>query len=444
MRPRFTVLMLAGVLLTASSCTRTLNYAAPAAPRYAGTAAAPSDPEDAIRVVTFNVECAEHIDAAIALLRQAPELRGADLIFLQEMDAPAVQRIAESLGLHWVYYPAVVHPKHERDFGNAILSRWPIEGDRKIILPHRARIGRSQRIAVAGTVTIRGEPIRVYSIHLALPVQVGPGGRREQAEAIIADAQSGPGRVIVAGDLNWKGVGEAFERAGFAWPTRGLGRTTKIFDVDHIFLRGFRAARTPPTGRVEDNRGASDHRPVWGVFAPDTLPPTPRELRRPARRDASLGIEAAAWIDSTLVRGARPGEKGLAALAARGFHTVVNLTRDDEERDQARQLGLDYFEIPLTAHLWSSPPTEDQVRRFFALVLDPERRPLYVHCRHGHDRTGMMVALYRMETQGWPAVDAVEEMQAFDYNDWYRDPIGYVRRYLRRAYAPEGEGCRVP
>jgi protein tyrosine phosphatase (PTP) superfamily phosphohydrolase (DUF442 family) len=332
----------------------------------------------------------------------------------------------------------VLHPKHGRDFGNAILSRWPIEEDRKIILPHLARIGRSQRIAVAGTVTIRGEPVRVYSMHLALPLQVGPGGRREQAEAIIADAQSAPGRVIVAGDLNWQGVGEAFERAGFAWPTRKLGRTMKIFDVDHIFLRGFRAARTPPVGRVADNRGASDHRPVWGVFVPDTLQPPPPELRRHARRDEALGIARAAWVDSTLMRGARPDAAGLAALEARGFRTVVNLTRDGEERAEAERLGLDYFEIPLTAHLWSSPPTEEQVRQFFSLALDPDRRPLYFHCSHGRDRAGMLAALYRIEAQGWPAVDAVREMQAFGYSDWYRDLIGYVRSYIRRGYPLDG------
>src|SRR6185436_18131400 len=111
------------------------NYLEPEGPRYAGgpspMSAAPPRGDGSLRVVTFNVEYAKRIPEAIAALR-ADGLRGADVIALQEMDAPGTAAIAEALGMNYVYYPASRHPKTGRDFGNAILSPWPIEASRKV------------------------------------------------------------------------------------------------------------------------------------------------------------------------------------------------------------------------------------------------------------------------------------------------------------------------
>ena len=68
------------------------------------------------------------------------------------------------------------------------------------------------------------------------------------------------------------------------------------------------------------------------------------------------------------------------------------------------------------------------------IALDPARRPLFIHCARGKDRTGMMAGLYRIEAQGWEPVAAVEEMRFFGYHGWYHDLIDYVRRYVPRGY----------
>ncbi len=91
---------------------------------------------------------------------------------------------------------------------------------------------------------------------------------------------------------------------------------------------------------------------------------------------------------------------------------------------------MEYVELPMTAHLWSSPPEDDQVREFLRLARDPQLRPLYFHCAQGKDRTGLMAAIYRIEAHGWMNGEAIQEMQALGYHDWYRDLIGYVRRYV--------------
>jgi endonuclease/exonuclease/phosphatase family metal-dependent hydrolase len=176
--------------------------------------------------------------------------------------------------MQYLYFPARPYLKSGRDFGNAILSRWPIRDARKLVLPHLARIVHSQRIATACTVDIGGQPVRLYSVHAALPFTVSGKGRREQMQAIIDDARDAPGGVIIAGDLHSHGLGECFADAGFAWPSRRIGSTERWFDVDQIFSRGFRLAGPDLIGVVRNNRKASDHRPVWAVMKQGTAPPT--------------------------------------------------------------------------------------------------------------------------------------------------------------------------
>src|SRR6185503_15590650 len=143
-----------------------------------------------------NIKFAEKIDLAIDLLRNDPHLNTADVLLLQEMDKPGAQKIAGALGYCWVYYPAVRHPQSERDFGNAILSRYPFIEDHKILLPHQGRFGRTRRIATAATLDVNGVAVRVYSVHLATWIELGSRSRSDQARAIVADADRFSGPVI--------------------------------------------------------------------------------------------------------------------------------------------------------------------------------------------------------------------------------------------------------
>jgi endonuclease/exonuclease/phosphatase family metal-dependent hydrolase len=232
--------------------------------------------------VSFNVAYAIEIDRAIEVLLLSEPLRGADVLALQEMDGPGTERIARALGMNAVYYPSGVHPKHDRDFGCAILSPWPLEDPRKLILPHGARITGLRRAATSAVVVRGKERVRVYSVHLSSPAAISGGSRREQLRMLAADADSAGVPVVIAGDFNSHGKVEELERAGFVWVTREVGGTTKFrllgipiknLRYDHILARGLTRAPGPDTaGVVADNRGASDHRPVWARLVPGTAP----------------------------------------------------------------------------------------------------------------------------------------------------------------------------
>lgn len=262
-RPRLDAGTLLLLALAGGGCAR--NYTSAIEPRYAGSHAAlrvPEHPSDTLSVVSFNVQFAREIRGATDLLRDNPSLRGADLILLQEMDARGTARIAHELGCHWVYYPATRHPQTGRDFGNAVLSRLPILEDRKVILPHLARLGRTQRAAVAATVRWGNELLRVYSVHLATFTGNGPKARRQQFEAVLADADSFP-NVVIAGDFNSESIPGIASRHGYSWPTRRLPFTSVAGTIDHIVVRGLDLAHDRGVGVVPKVGSTSDHKPIW-------------------------------------------------------------------------------------------------------------------------------------------------------------------------------------
>jgi endonuclease/exonuclease/phosphatase family metal-dependent hydrolase len=249
------------------------NYPSPVAPRYAAALPVPPVAFDTraslprLRVVTLNLKYAQQVERAIYAFQSYVPLRGADIIMLQEMDAPATERIAAALGMAYVYYPEGVHPRTHRDFGNAILSRWPITADQKLILPHLGRLRHGQRIATVANIRVGTHTVRLYCLHLGTPSDIGWAKRRDQARVILEDAATHP-LVIVAGDMNSHGIGKEFRAAGFLWPTEHSAFTTAIFKWDHIFLKGFGFPLQAGAGVARDTLAMSDHFPVWAIATP--------------------------------------------------------------------------------------------------------------------------------------------------------------------------------
>jgi endonuclease/exonuclease/phosphatase family metal-dependent hydrolase len=219
---------------------------------------------DTLLVVSFNVEFSKEVQRAIRVLRNTAELRDADVLLLQEMTAPAARAIADSLGMSHVYYPAIYNKVYKRDVGNAVLSRWPIVADAKVILPARSRYAKTQRIATAVTLRIRERSVRVYSTHLGTPADLGREGRAEQLRFIMSDALAFS-TVLIGGDMNSKDIGEVAVQAGYTWPTPSIPKSNSFGRLDHLFLRGYRATAA---GTVNTPNGVSDHRPIWVRLVP--------------------------------------------------------------------------------------------------------------------------------------------------------------------------------
>jgi len=161
-----------------------------------------------------------------------------------------------------------------------------------------------------------------------------------------------------------------------------------------------------------------------GCAAQPAAPPVPSDVRVP--------IDRFARIAEGLYRSAQPNSASLRALKEADFRTIINFRSQHSERAEAEALGLRVVEIPMTA---DKPPTDDEVRRYFEVVLDRAARPVLIHCAVGRDRTGAMAALYRIEVEGWTNNDAVAEMLALGFNKKYVDLMEFVRAYRPRGFA---------
>jgi tyrosine-protein phosphatase SIW14 len=126
------------------------------------------------------------------------------------------------------------------------------------------------------------------------------------------------------------------------------------------------------------------------------------------------GISNFGEVTPTLFRGGQPGHKGFEELARMGVDIVVDArgNRSKTEGKDVRHAGMRYVSIP-----WHCPfPHDDVFVSFLKLLRENPGKKVFVHCRLGDDRTGMMVAAYRMANEGWTADEAMLEMQYFGFS----------------------------
>ena len=145
------------------------------------------------------------------------------------------------------------------------------------------------------------------------------------------------------------------------------------------------------------------------------------------------GISRYSEIEPGLARGGQPSREALQWLHDQGYRTVVSFRKNDDERRELERLGIKYVEIPLNAGPFSAtPPSDDDLQRFFTTVTDSTLRPVFIHCRAGRDRTGAMTALYRIQACGWTNDDAVKEMKEHGFRGHYKRLMRFVREYVPR------------
>ncbi len=117
-------------------------------------------------------------------------------------------------------------------------------------------------------------------------------------------------------------------------------------------------------------------------------------------------------VTDWLYRGGQPEVDELAYLEELGIKTIVclrwNSSAIAKHRTRAQELGFNFIYFPLTYWIL---PKKHEIERFFEIVDDESLRPIFLHCKHGADRTGMLIAFYRIAREGWSADDAYREMK---------------------------------
>ena len=133
-------------------------------------------------------------------------------------------------------------------------------------------------------------------------------------------------------------------------------------------------------------------------------------------------------VTETLYRGGQPTSDGFNRLRGMGVEMVVNFrenrTETLREKREVESLGMKYTGIPWSAN---HEPSSAQIVEFLDLIRANPNTKIFVHCRRGADRTGVMIAAYRIAVEHKSAAQAIAEMRRFHY-DWLFRP--HLKRYI--------------
>lgn len=168
---------------------------------------------------------------------------------------------------------------------------------------------------------------------------------------------------------------------------------------------------------------------TMAVFASAKAPNGATGVSDPAHRIEAPGLPNAAQVTATVYRGAQPEPAGYAELKNMGVDIVVDFrdqpsqARDEKTRVEAS--GMKFVSIPWSAHY---DPTRAQLLAFFGVLRDNPQKKVFVHCEAGADRTGTMIALYRVGLDRWTPDQAVAEMKLFHFH-YVR--FGHLAKYVQ-------------
>jgi tyrosine-protein phosphatase SIW14 len=127
----------------------------------------------------------------------------------------------------------------------------------------------------------------------------------------------------------------------------------------------------------------------------------------------SEGIVNFGKVDERLYRGAQPDADGIRNLKKLGIKTIVNLRKTNDvwkaEATEASANGILYTNFPMKGY---GRPTHEQVAQVLA-AIESLPSPVFIHCAHGCDRTGTIIACYRIKHDHWSGDSALEEAKRY-------------------------------
>lgn len=236
-----------------------------------------------LKILSYNIRwrSGEDLKDMIKLLKDDPEVGGASILALQEVDRRkkrsghnnTAKILADELGLYYVWTaPPAKKPTDEEETGVAILSVYPLSDVKRFVLPHPGP-GKRRRVALGATVEIENRKWRIYSVHAETRINFDK--KLEQFKAVLDDLAGYPKDMpsIIMGDFNtWEPnahdkVVKLFSDAGLKTPFVEGKKTFKRrilmvpleLKLDWVWLRGLEASSCGIDRQIE----ISDHYPLW-------------------------------------------------------------------------------------------------------------------------------------------------------------------------------------
>jgi tyrosine-protein phosphatase SIW14 len=149
-----------------------------------------------------------------------------------------------------------------------------------------------------------------------------------------------------------------------------------------------------------------------------------------AQEPAANHVRNFGEVNKSIYRGGEPSSVGIEELGAMGVKTVVDLRLQSGatqvEKQQVEKLGMKYISCPLAEF---SAPGKDQVEQLLSLLEHPNSGITFIHCRRGKDRTGTIVACYRIQHDHWTNQRAVAEADHYGMSYFERGMRSFIAHF---------------
>lgn len=143
-------------------------------------------------------------------------------------------------------------------------------------------------------------------------------------------------------------------------------------------------------------------------------------------------------ISETIKRGGRPEMSDILSLRQQGYKTIINLENDrgpvEREKQYAESLGFQYISNPMSAF---EKPDDAAIDALLEVMQNPENQPIFIHCLHGRDRTGLVSGLYRVFVDNWTADAAYDEMLNLGFRPFFYNLKDYFKQKTRGHFVVE-------
>ena len=129
-------------------------------------------------------------------------------------------------------------------------------------------------------------------------------------------------------------------------------------------------------------------------------------------------------VDSGIYRCAQPNKQAFKELSQIGVAISINLRYFETDKRKIKGIDIQLFHIKMFA----SKCKENEIIAVLRLIQN-RQDAVVIHCKHGADRTGLVIALYRIVFQGWDKESAIEELEQGGYH--FHQVFSNIPQYIR-------------
>lgn len=161
---------------------------------------------------------------------------------------------------------------------------------------------------------------------------------------------------------------------------------------------------------------------TFGSLA-ETAQPRPADWAAPVN---STAVKNCFKVSDDIYRSAQPAGEAASSMKDLGIKSILNLRHyHPEDSEEFKKAGIILYSYKMDA---GSASIKDLIEALKIIQTAP--KPILIHCWHGSDRTGFIIAGYRMAMQGWSAEKAIEELRKGGYG-YHELEFPHIMKELR-------------